>query len=172
MLIHAMETLSVSKDEILFQSFGTALTTYWEPLKLPAETPFQAHQKNVFVRARIGTNWVNGIYDPLSAGWIFPILNADESQIAIYAETDSKLPIALRLGLHREGQARLRPDGSVIGADLPDAVNAMGVCVYAENTEGLPSGTAWQISIDGHDFPDYPRPYTHRLIHLYARGCC
>lgn len=171
-LIHAMETLSVSKDEILFQSFGTALTTYWEPLKLPAETSFQAHQKNVFVRAQIGTNWVNGIYDPLSAGWIFPILNADESQIAIYAETDSKLPIALRLGLYREGQARLRPDGSVIGADLPDAVNAMGVCVYAENTEGLPSGTTWQISIDGHEFPDYPRPYTHRWIHLYARGCC
>lgn len=71
-LIHAMETLSVSKDEILFQSFGAALTTYWEPLKLPAETSFQAHQNNVFVRAWIGTSWANGSYDPLSAGWIYP----------------------------------------------------------------------------------------------------
>lgn len=117
-----------------------------------------------------GRTLVSG-YDPISGGMVvkLPDTAGDiEEKIRITANTESDLDIPLRLLVLREGRGRIMEDGTILPMEEIGGFTPIGVFPVAFRPNGTPSGSLWQVSIDGHEFESYPRPYTHRWLHLYT----
>ncbi len=109
-------------------------------------------------------------YDPVSGGMVVKlpdIVRNTEEKIRITVNTELDLDIPLRILVLREGRGRIMEDGTILPMEETGGFTPMGVFPMAFYPNGMPSGSLWQVSIDGHEFENYPRPYTHKWIHLY-----
>ena len=147
--------------------------SYWEILRVPEDTSLSVQMGGTTVYMLFGDDGtrINGYFDAFSGCWILPLPDRGETSYSIRANTVSAQNISLRLMLLREGIARLQGDGTVLPYEITKGLSPMGVYAYGYKSETEPSDTCWQISVDGHEFENFPRPYTHKWIHLYSRVC-
>ncbi len=96
----------------------------------------------------------------------------DPYHLQLSAKTAHSNQVPCRIVLAREGDARIRPDGTINTNDFNKNLSVIGSYPVAFGTNGHPNGAMWQVSSDIHEFENYPQPYTRLWLHLYRQASC
>ena len=171
-MVYAEDKLCVLNEQtILACTEKKSLVLSFEPLRKPNSRRLMQRKMDVGIESNAG-GCVKGEYDPVVGGWVLPLMRGNEGPYRIVVRSPAEELYPVRILLMEEGNARIQADGTVIPMCQLKTMDVCGIYAYGTDIAGKPAGTCWQISVNGHEFENYPRPYSHRWIHLYTEIVC
>lgn len=170
---------SVKGNSIKAEAAGSVLCLHILPAKHPdsvsAYKAYCAGQISLEAFSLSSGGLLAAWNDPVAGGIIIQLPdfeNLERERIRITAKTDCSLQVPVRMIVSKEGTPQIKEDGTIVPQSPQEGFQPMGSYPVAFNHDGFPSGSLWQVSIDGHEFENYPRPYTHKWLHLYSQNIC